>query len=152
MPILNWSYPGHAPATAQQLLANQGPRVQVEATVHPAVQKILADANLPIPQPISGSALIDTGASVSALDLVTASQLGLICIGRKPLLTPAGESEANQYCFALRLLPWGLNLTCVAGLGADLKRQGLVALIGMDLLCHCCLTLNGPGGFFFLAY
>ena len=153
MPILNWHYPGQAPpATAQAALASLGPRVQIQANMHPAVQKSLADANLPIPSPVGGFALIDTGATISAIDIAAAAQLGLKSIGRRPILTPAGPGQADQFVFTIQLLPWGLNLNCVPGLGANLKEQGIVALIGMDILSQCVLTVNGPGGFFFLSH
>lgn len=152
MAVLNWHFAGQPPATAQAALASLGPRVQIQADVHPAVQKSLADANLPIPASVGGLALIDTGATTSAIDIVAASQLELKSVGRKPILTPAGSSEADQFVFTIRLLPWGTTLNCVPGLGASLKEQGIIALIGMDILSQCVLTVNGPGGFFFLSH
>ena len=149
MPILNWQHP---PGIGQQILANFGPRIQVEVSLHPAAQQALADAGQAIPASVNGAALIDTGATVTAIDHKAATTLGLRTVGRKPILTPAGQSDTDQFSFMICVLPYGLKLNCVPGIGADLDRQGLVALIGMDMLAQCVLTVNGPGGFFFLSH
>lgn len=143
MPVFNWR-PTQPNADGQRILSRFGPRIQVEACVHPAAQKSLIVSNQPVPSPVNGFALIDTGATVTAIDEEVARALQLPVIGQTKIGTADGTATASLLPFCLRLLPWGFNMTCVPGISARISNQGIIALIGMDLLSQCVLIVNGP--------
>ena len=51
-----------------QTLVMRGPVVQVMVSVPPEIADIFAKESKPIPSPVSGLALIDTGATISCVD------------------------------------------------------------------------------------
>ncbi len=63
----------------------------------------------------------------------------------------SGVYDAPLFPFTLRLLPWGYNFDCVPGIGCDIQAQRIIALIDMDLLSQCVLTVNGPIGLMSIA-
>lgn len=145
MPVLDWVF-GSQGLTGQAHLATVGPRIQIEATPHRHLQQKMLDSGLSIPPPVVGAGLIDTGASITSIDVSIAAQLRLQQIGTRRIWSATGESIAPLYSFTFRLLPWGFNLDCVAGMGCNIHPQGIIALIGMDLLSQGVLTVHGPRG------
>jgi len=104
-------------------------------------------------------ALIDTGASVSAVDVVVIQQLGVQPVGVANVWTAGGPPQ--QATYPGRFTFPGSNLPAIdfnALLGANLAGQlagvtgqAIVALIGRDLLQHFVLVYNGPAAMFTLA-
>jgi hypothetical protein len=69
------------------------------------------------------------------------------------VFTPQGSTQQNK--FPARVSFPGTTLPAVdfgSVYGSTLKNQGIIALIGRDLLTHFVFTYNGPGGFITLAY
>lgn len=64
----------HPPADNLHL---NGPTVQVTVTVSQDIAAQLTQAGHPVPTPVAGTALIDTGASSTCIDDAIAQQLGL---------------------------------------------------------------------------
>ena len=101
----------------------------------------------PVPQPISGGALIDTGATFSALDQEVIAELGLQPVGR---LDVAGfDATRTQLRYDAQLLfEDGMPLEIVAS-GTQLRRPsespipGYEALLGRDVLAIATLTYDG---------
>ncbi|MBZ0158420.1 MAG: hypothetical protein K8I29_19655 [Alphaproteobacteria bacterium] len=73
MPIFSYiSFePDHTDPTRQKynpaLLGINGPRVTIEISIPDELMKYLTENSLPVPSPIVGSGLVDTGASITAL-------------------------------------------------------------------------------------
>ena len=81
MPILHHRWEGRTP-DGQPLpgmfgLQRFGPRVGVLVGVHSAIVKSFEVTEGGIPSPIKGDGLIDTGASITSVDLKVAEKLGL---------------------------------------------------------------------------
>ena len=97
-------------------------------------------------QPVSGMGLIDTGAAVTCVDRDVAQRVGLAIVGEAPM-TSATHADEMVPVFAGTLRIDGLaDCTLNAAFGAKLEPQGLVALIGRDLLEDCILIVNGATG------
>ena len=150
MPVLDWSYRSKD-VPGRHRLAAIGPRVSLEATIHQVLQKQLTDAGADVPSPIPGMGLIDTGATITSIDISVAKRLNLQTVGTRKLGTASGSHDAPLFPFTLRLLPWGFNLNCVPGVGCDIQGQGIIALIGMDILSQCVLIEHGRVGLVTLA-
>src|SRR5882762_6236356 len=93
--------------------------------------------------------LIDTGASVSAIDPLIAIRLDLESTGFVPIHTPStgGAFVLRDSFDATISLGAGQvrtrSIVCEV-IGSELANQGFFILIGRDVLSHCVLTFDGP--------
>lgn len=79
------------------VLAVAGPVLAVEVSIPTALAEKLTKENKPIPQPKTGWALIDTGATHSCVDDDVVSQLGVNPIRRAKIHGSAGAHEVNVF-------------------------------------------------------
>lgn len=166
MPIYNSGFqqqsatPGSSVAPFPRGLQLAGPVLPVQVEVPTALANQLRQTGQMVPAPAPGLALIDTGASVSAVDVAVIQQLGVQPVGIATVGTAGGQQQ--QPTFPARLTFPGLNLPpidfnqllgsnlagqMVAGIG-----QPLIALLGRDLLQRFILVYNGPAAMFTLAF
>jgi hypothetical protein len=167
MPVYNFGHylvpqsGSQPPAPFPQGLRTSGPVVPVLIEIPSALADRLQQSGQTIPSPASGLALVDTGASVSAVDAGCIQQLGVQPVGIVTVGTAAGPQQ--QMLYPGRFSFPGTNLPSIdfsSLLGADLAAQGvdgprggpLVALLGRDLLEHFVLVYNGLQGLSTLAY
>lgn len=150
MPVLNFRYVGTGPdgkaVPAHHLLRRSLLRVQVVIGWRDAAVATLSRKGLAAPQPIVGQAIIDTGATFTSIDESAAIALGLQPTGVRRISAAGGPIEKPTFAFKLTLQT--IFLETSEGIGCDLKDQGIIALIGMDLLCSGILIVNGLDGSF----
>lgn len=155
MPVLSFRVEGVAHAkdgTKKAVPPNEalhftGPLVQATLALPDSVQS--AAAGKP-PQTVQGMALFDTGASHTFVDQKSATNLGLPIVGRGNM-TSASHANIQSPMFAGKLIAPSLNLNLEQALGANLASQGLIALIGRDVLRLGILVYNGVDGSFSFA-
>ncbi len=127
-------------------LANVGPRLPVQIGITEKLASALAARGQPIPAPVEGYALFDTGASRTCADESVLKSLGISPVETIALSTPSGSSEASIYTCALYFpahpLP-DVDPTFVAGV--QLQDQDCIALIGRDIMRSMILIYDGPG-------
>jgi hypothetical protein len=154
VPILHIQYSATIPdANGNQVdappsvaLAMHGPRVQITLGLAQVMIEQLAQQGQPTPVPISGWALIDSGASHTCIDDAAARTLGLPAIDRVRMASASHDRhEASRYPANITLPATGVALDTIA-IGAALQVQGILALIGRDFLQHCTLFYNGIYG------
>lgn len=103
--------------------------------------------------PHSGAALVDTGASITCVEENVLTALKLPTVGISQVLTSGGKVYQNTYPVEISFPQANLpKITFNRVLGGQLKEQGIIALIGRDVLQHFILIYNGPGGFVSLAH
>lgn len=132
-------------------LRARGPVIQVQIEVPLALSKQLQASSIPIPQPLTGLALVDTGATSSAIDKQVPGKLGVSPIGTTKGSTASGPSTHNLYPIRI-VWPGIMNMDFQAVIDADLAPQGLIALLGRDFLERAILVYDGPTGEFRLAF
>ena len=128
-----------------------GPRIAIEIGVPTVLAKFLVRSGLPVPAARRGFALIDTGASITAVDEEGVASLGIQPIGQMKLSTPSQSRPA--WLYAARLTCCGGAVPVVEILdivGCTLQPQGFIALLGRNFLRKVVLVYDGPGGFFTL--
>jgi predicted aspartyl protease len=131
-------------------LQRQGPVVQVSITVEQNTGKGLTAQGKPIPAPQNGLALIDTGASNSCVDDEVAKKLGLPVIDQGFMISATHQKVPCNIYPVLIATPI-VSLNVPRAMGAALGSQGLIAIIGRDVLQNCTLFYNGPAGQFTLS-
>ena len=133
--------------------------IQVQVEVPSVLAAQLTARGQPIPHPVAGYALIDTGATTSAVDNTVIQQLGVQPVGSMPVAGVTGA--ATHLLYPCRFTFPGTAFQAIdfsALLAAPLTNVGppggvgpLLALIGRDLLQAFVLIYNGPGASFSLA-
>lgn len=139
------------------VLAQIGPLLQVEVSVPTALERHLTAQNQPVPPPVTGWALLDTGATRSCVDQSTIARLGVNPIGTTTTGTAGGRVQQYLYPAKFRFPGEGLEIEFSSVVGVDLAGQSiasrdLIVLVGRDVLSRCVLIYNGPGGFFTLTF
>lgn len=129
-------------------LHNEGACVDIR--IYPPVNVLseYRDKSMEMPfRPCRG--LIDTGASISAIDPSIAGALNLIVRNNIPVLTPSGTSHHFTYDVGF-MLPseLGFKIYFIEVTGAELAQQGFDVLIGRDILQYLTLIYNGADNSF----
>lgn len=100
-----------------------------------------------MPETVSGRALIDTGADVTAFDLQAAARAGLERRGAGKVATVLGRHDGRVPLLLGEVTITGFSTFSVPrGRGFDLSPLGLIALIGRDILSRAVLVYNGKDG------
>jgi hypothetical protein len=132
-------------------LQREGPRIAIEIGVPIALAGFLRRSGLPVPPAQRGFALIDTGASITAVDEGVVAALGIQPIGQMKLSTPSQSRAA--WLYATRLTCAGIAMPVLDVLdivGCTLQPQGFIALLGRNFLRNVVLVYDGPTGHFAL--
>lgn len=134
-----------------------GPMIYLKAMQSNERVRALKRAGLPFTSPHVVLALIDTGASISALDESVVASLGLAPRGIVSIHTPSTGAAYEKRMTYDALVVLGetagkpLSRT-LAILSCELATQGFLALIGRDILQYCRFRYDGPNGTFILEY
>lgn len=139
-------------------IQENGVLIQVVVGVSIPFQEALKLAGQPIPKQLKGTFLVDTGASLSCVDVDFIKPLDLPVIGSINIQTPStqgGVHVCKQYD-AMLFLPnkdyAGFTIEAIPLLATHLKSQGIDGLLGKDVLDKCTFIYNGTVKLFTLAY
>ena len=137
------------------ILQRTGPLLEVKISVTPEHQKKLAEQGTSPPEAIQGFALIDTGASITAVDEGVCEQLGLTPTGRVKLHHATGTEDRS--CYPIQIFFPGTALPPMGNPQAvSCKLEGgqprLLLLFGRDLLSRMRMVYHGPAGRIELAF
>lgn len=136
---------------ARAVLVANGPVVPVTITIPDIGERSLVELRSPVPEPVTGFALIDTGADCSCFDQSSALQAGLPIIGERTI-TSASHTKNELPLYAGKMLLPRLDDLEVEGVGVNLSGiDGMVAIIGRDLLKNAIFVYNGLDGTYTLA-
>jgi hypothetical protein len=153
MPVYNRTYwPPNTYGFAENL-RHFGPLISVEIALPQALAQHLAATNQPVPAPIAGMALIDTGASITSVDNSVFQSLGVQPVGTAMVGAASGPSQQYIYPASISFpatmlvgLAFNQVLSCnLAGQPTGMPSP-LIALVGRDLLRHFVFIFNGPMG------
>lgn len=118
----------------------------IDVTLYPAAE-VVTKYNLDKGERIPSKpcvALIDTGASMSAIDTPLVDELNLISRDLISVQTPAGISNHYTYDVGIQLpKEMGFKTFFIEVTGSILTHQPYDILIGRDILQNCTLIFNG---------
>lgn len=127
--------------------------------VSPARREALIKAGDPVPDPQIITALIDTGASISAVDEKAIAALGLSPTGQAEITTPSTQGvsiSADTYDVIIAILAGRSgdthSISAPVQVTACNLGSGVEALIGTDILNKCIFTYNGADDCFTIAW
>ena len=127
--------------------------------VSQARAQALIAAGQTVPAPVTGTFLIDTGATSTCVDAALIAGLGLPLIGRVMMQTPstAGVPVACDQFDASFYIPGAapdamLVIPALPLMAVTLAPQGIHGLIGRDILDRCMVTYHGPARFVTIAH
>jgi hypothetical protein len=139
-------------------LERDGPIIPVEVSMPAALEEWYVKHNFPVPPPIVGYALIDTGASISGIHEPILEQLSIIPFDSIPLVTPSGTGRAFVYPTRVSfpaLNVQGYTINRVVGSQLNWKTgdgKDVIMLLGRDILAQFLLVYNGKFNLFTLAF
>ena len=140
------------PIPANLALMGRGPILQVTVSVPQSISEALVQQGIAVAAPITGLALIDTGATATCVDEVAAQKLGVPVVD-VTLMHSASHANipSNRYPIHFDVVGIPMGVDVPTAIGAALESQGLLLLIGRDVLGHCLLVYNGATGAFSLS-
>jgi len=143
--------------TLRGAVGHQGMMIDVKVMQPTARVEALKRAGQPFSQPVVINCLIDTGASISAVDRGVLATLGLIPRGTIPVHTPSTGDDLEimdtfDVCFILGESESHPLVTTVSVISCGFARQGFLALLGRDVLQHCRLIWDGPNRIYQIEY
>ena len=117
-------------------------------------------AGVPVPQFVTGTFLVDTGASCTCVDPLFVASLQLIATGNVPMQTPSTAGvpvHCNQYDVSVYLPDSGTGgggfyIGALPVIETSFASLGIEGLIGRDIIDRCTMVYNGSAGMFTLAY
>jgi predicted aspartyl protease len=139
-------------------LTSSGALVSVVVSIPAALRAHLSEKGMPIPAAHSGYALIDTGASSTAVDQTVFDALGVAPINKIKTSTPHGEAESSVYPATIAFPDLAVtDMPMETLIGCNLKwktveGKEVIMLLGRDLLQYFLLVYNGKSNDVFLAY
>ncbi len=135
-----------------EFLAKIGPLVPATIGLPDYAQRAYIERNEQPPSPVNGFVLIDTGATTTCIDVEAAKTAALPTVGVAKM-SSASHSNYNVPTFSGKIICPTLNIDVQEGMGANLSSvgNGLIILIGRDILKSAVFTYNGSDGSFFLA-
>ncbi len=160
MPVVNSHLFENTPDGKQKIsnavLAKEGPFLEVSVSVPQALAEFNTKNNIPIPSPITGIALIDTGASKSCVHASIMKQLQVSPIGVATSGSAAGQFTHSLFPahFTFPVAKIEIDFTSVVGvdlIGQTIGGNQLIALIGRDVLSMGLFVYNGSNGSYTLA-
>ncbi|HBR58318.1 MAG TPA: hypothetical protein DEA22_12770 [Blastocatellia bacterium] len=155
MPILHVHYDGEGKTPEGKIvkippgitLTQHGPVVQVIIGLSQTFSDQLLQQGNALPTPVSGNALIDTGASATCIDDEVAQRIGLPAIDVVSIASAShAVTQQNVYPVQMEIVGSPIRVNVPRAIGANLQVQGIIALIGRDYLQHCTLHYNGIAG------
>src|SRR5256885_8960666 len=157
MPVFSWAFSRGpqgptSPTPDPNALQQGGPVVAIQVEIPTVLAQALTQAGKPVPQPVSGQALIDTGATLSAVDSQVVTSLGIAPTGLTNVGHAAGADQQPAFPARVVIPAFGLAVDIQSALGAQIQSQGIIALLGRDFLRQMLFVYNGTLGVLTLSF
>lgn len=137
-----------------------GPLINVVVVVSAPRAAALTAAGQPFPTPAVARLVVDTGASLTAIDATVLKQLGLTPKGKTPIHTPSTQGqphEADEYDVGITIYGHDTQVPCytiptLPVIEGNFKSQGIDGLLGRDVLIMARMIYGGPDNWYGLSF
>lgn len=137
-------------ANMVEALRTRGPIIPVQVGIGKAMAEKLRSQGQTPPAPEEIPAMVDTGASITAINVPTAQRLGLIQTSTIQIGGATGVSTMPLYGGMVRFTDPPVEFGAMQIGGANLGAPYFEMLIGRDILCSMHLAYDGRKGQFTL--
>lgn len=141
---------GQAFAEVVEQLRSRGPIMSVQVGIPKALADQMQAQGMTPPPPEEILALVDTGASITAINVPTAERLGLQPTGSIQVGGATGVSQMPLYAAMFRIPEPFIEWDPMTISGANLSSTPFEILIGRNVLCSMTLAYDGKQGRFSL--
>jgi predicted aspartyl protease len=142
---------GQAPsADLIEEFRRRGPVLPVQIGIPTAMAKQLEAEGQTVPPPEEIPALVDTGASITAINIETAQRLGLQVTGSMRIGGATGSADQPVYAARVKIPDPFIEFDPIQLPGAQLSGTPFQMLIGRNILCSMMLSYDGRKGRFSL--
>lgn len=128
----------------------RGPVLPVQVGIPTALAKQMEAEGQTPPPPEEIPALVDTGASITAINIETAQRLGLQATGSMQIGGATGSANQPVYAAMLKIPDPFIEFDPIQVAGAQLSGTPFQMLIGRNILCSMMLSYDGRKGRFSL--
>ena len=138
-------------ASPKEALQLAGPRMPIHIVPTEATQQTLKKRGIKPPMDsLEGEALVDTGATFSAIDIRLARALRLSIVNQTRIATPSDSSHAADVYsgIVVHIKHTEARIALPSVVGANLQALGIQALLGRDVLAIGILVYSGHTGSF----
>ena len=136
-----------------------GPLIHVFVSASAPRVAALTNAGQTAPPAHLAKLVVDTGASLTAIDKAILQQLNLTATGKTPIHTPSTQGQphlTDQYDVGLTIFGHGNAVvyltTALPVIEGSFKAQGIDGLLGRDVLAVARLTYGGPDNWYGLSF
>ncbi|MDE2475960.1 MAG: retropepsin-like domain-containing protein [Alphaproteobacteria bacterium] len=136
-----------------------GPLIHVIVSASGPRVSALTQAGQAAPQPVLAKLVVDTGASLTAIDVSILNQLGLSPTGKTPIHTPStagSPHQANQYDVGLTIFGHNNSLAFISValpvIDGSFRPQGIDGLLGRDVLASSRMIYSGADSWYGLSF
>jgi predicted aspartyl protease len=141
---------GQAFAQAVEEFRKRGPILPVQIGIPSSLaQQMQAQGQTP-PPPEEIQALVDTGASITAINVSVAQRLGLPTTGSIQIGGATGVADQPLYAAMFRIPDPFIEWDPMTIAGANLSGTPFDILVGRNVLCNMTLSYDGKNGRFSL--
>ena len=134
-----------------KILHDRGPALAVSISVPDDVAALLTTDQKAVPNAVSGTALIDTGAGWTAIDIEILTALGLTPKSTIPVIGPTGAEEQGVFQVKIEFTGTGIPAFEQMVIGSKIAGFNHASLVGRDILQHFLMVYNGIEGTWSLA-
>lgn len=157
MSIYDFAFPVNGNNASNTLLQQIGPVIQISVSAPDALAQLLTTNSQPIPSPVFGLGIIDTGAVTSCVNKSILQGLGGSPVGSFPFSTPGATVNLDAYPAKIEFpgtdIARGVELAVgMEDMHSSYQGQDIIALIGRDVLSGCILIYNGKTGIYTLTH
>jgi hypothetical protein len=126
-------------------ISNFGPKVEVSIQMSKAFSEELLKEKKEIPRPIVGMAVIDTGSSISGINQETIEHLQLQVIDVRKVRAATEKPKYRKFYAATFHIHMDnkIEIPLERVVGIPLEDQGIIALIGRDILKNFTFIYDG---------
>lgn len=158
MPIYDYVFPSNAQLDSRLHLQHIGPVIEVEITVPDSLVQLFQTLSMPIPQPVNGLGILDTGAFTTSVNKSILQGFGVQPVGTAPVSTP-GTSLINMDVYPAKIEFPGTTIVrnfdkalAMEDMSGSFNGKNIIALIGREVLADCVLIYNGKTGIYTLSH
>jgi hypothetical protein len=150
-PVLHLPYPRGPALASVQDLRDRGALIKVRIAQPRDVADSLRSQGKAVADAVEAMAMIDTGASITAIDQGLATRIGLVQTGIAPVAGVTGVQDQPIYAAQIMLDQPSVALDPWKMIGSPLNIQNFDVLLGRDFLQELTLVYDGSSGNFKLS-